>query len=77
MNMSVDQTKVSTGRRIQEARKAAGYETIQSFARALEANPSQIVRWESGSTTPRAEALREIARLCGTSTDYLLGLEAA
>lgn len=65
------------GERIQEARKAAGYETIRAFAEALGCNYSQVVRWEKGDYSPRIEALAAIASLCGVSADYLLGLEEA
>ena len=77
MSMSATKTKLATGKRINRARRQAGYPTIRSFAEALNVNYSQVVRWESGTTTPRKPAFEAIAEVCGTSVERLLGQRVA
>lgn len=68
----VEQARHELGRRIQLARSLRGYESRASFARDLGVDQTTVYRWEKGTRAPEFQHFESIARLCGTTTDYLL-----
>ena len=56
------------------AREAKGF-LQKEVADALGVKTPNISRWETGVNYPEVEKLIRLARLYGTSTDYLLGLD--
>jgi transcriptional regulator with XRE-family HTH domain len=60
------------GDRIREARIGLGF-TQQDVASALQVSAQAVSKWERGENAPDVAALPELARLLGTSIDYLLG----
>ena len=59
--------------RIREARAAKGW-TQAELAERAGVTQQSIQRYESGAREPRADALVGIARACGVSVSYLLGI---
>ena len=59
------------GRRIAEARKAAGLTQVQ-LSQALEVNQQTVAFWECESPAPRSEILPKLTQLLNVSIDYLL-----
>ena len=59
------------GRRIQEARKAAGL-SQESLGERLGVSRQAVSKWERNEAMPEAEKLVRISRQFGVSTDYLL-----
>ncbi|WP_420493551.1 helix-turn-helix domain-containing protein [Qipengyuania profunda] len=55
----------AVGRRLRDARKAAGL-TQEEFAEASGFNKSSVIAWESGRNSP----LRRCLRACGSSVTY-------
>ena len=62
------------GRRIAQSRKEAGYRSQKAFAVALGVSPGAVAQWESHRKSPRRTNVTEIAKLCGVTVEYLLGL---
>ena len=62
--------------RIREARKAANL-TQDQLANMLGIKNSTLSGYEIGSHDPKSNTLIEIARICNTSVDYLLGIDSA
>ena len=60
------------GSRIHKLRKKSGL-TQQQVANRLNVVRTSISNWESGTRTPDAESLSQLADLFGVTTDYLLG----
>lgn len=60
--------------RIKEARKAAGYDTQQSFADEIGVERASVSQWESPSkpTRPRPDHLAKIVDLTGRSFEWFL-----
>lgn len=44
----------------------------QDVAQALEIDRSTVAKWETGESLPRADKLKDIARLYGCTVDELL-----
>ena len=63
---------MSLGARIKERRKQMGL-TQPDFAKAIGSSLATIRRWESGRTSPDANAMAKIAEALNTSTSYLIG----
>lgn len=63
------------GSRIHKLRKKSGL-TQQQVANRLNVVRTSISNWESGTRTPDAESLSQLADLFGVTTDYLLGKES-
>jgi len=61
------------GRRIQQARRAAGYRTAQQFAEDLAISVWTVHSWESGKSQPRYDMLGAIARLTDHPLAHFLG----
>ena len=59
------------GRRIQEARKAAGL-SQESLGERLGVSRQAVSKWESGASDPSTVNLLALARLYGVSADELL-----
>lgn len=60
--------------RIKEARKAANL-TQRQLAELLGIKVSTLSGYEIGSHDPKSNTLADIARICSTTVDYLLGLD--
>jgi len=60
------------GRRINEARLAAGYETIEGFAIATGTNLRLMRRYLKGEMMPGVRALMRVAETCEVSLDWLV-----
>lgn len=50
---------------------------MREFARFLDVKYTTYVGYENGAREPGGDFLTHLARLCGTTTDYLLGLTEA
>ena len=59
------------GARIRELRVKAG-QSQEGLARAIEANTSDVSRWERGEVAPRAKPLARLAIELKCSVDYIL-----
>ena len=70
--MSDTELRKLIGTRIATARKVAGLDQ-DALAAAIGVNKQSLSRWERGLRSPNAEHLREIARTCGCTADFLLG----
>lgn len=62
--------------RIREARAMANF-TQEELANRLGIKDATLSGYETGKHDPKSDTLIEIARICGVTTDYLLGLETA
>lgn len=62
------------GDRLRSLREAKGY-TQEELAELVDAGTLQIWRWESEKTDPASDFIEKLARVLGTSADYLIGLE--
>lgn len=61
------------GMRLKRIREGRGL-TQEAFGAKLKHSQGAVDQWENGRV-PHAIILRDIARLAGVSTDYLLGLD--
>lgn len=61
------------GERIDEAAKRAGI-TTQQLASAAGVTWPAAKRWRMGESVPKSENLHAIARVCGVTTEELLGI---
>lgn len=59
--------------RIREARERAGF-TQEELASKLGVAPNTLHGYEAGKHDPKSVTLTKIAKVCGVTTDYLLGL---
>lgn len=57
-----------------EARKKAGIKAEQA-AVELGVSMSTLLNWERGDTAPNANNIRDMARLYGSTANYLIGME--
>lgn len=62
--------------RIKEARIAANL-TQEQLAARLGVKGATLSGYETGSHDPKSNTLIKIARICGTTVDYLLGLDSS
>ena len=69
----ISEESKARGQRIAYARKKAGMSQAK-LAEKIEVNQSTVAVYESGRVDPRCEGLAKIARACGCSADYLVGL---
>lgn len=60
--------------RIKEARQAANL-TQQQLAEMLGIKGTTLSGYEIGAHDPKSDTLVDIARICNTSVDYLLGID--
>lgn len=60
------------GPRIRRLRKAAGFESIEAFARELGYSWITVSRYERGKSIPSIERLGHIADVLGVDLDELL-----
>lgn len=61
--------------RLRRARHRAGYTNASAFARAINVTANTVYRVEKGDLKPSIETLAEWARVCGVTTDSLLGVQ--
>lgn len=66
-------TGATTGARILEARKAAGFKSRTKFAARLGAGYQTVYDWERDKYRPRADSLQAIAEATGYSVTEILG----
>lgn len=66
------ENREALGRRIAEARIAAGYTNQSEFCRRMGTNPPTLNRWERGKMAPEIWNLHEIAVLCRVSMEWLM-----
>lgn len=59
--------------RLKAVREKMGM-NMREFARLLDVKYTTYVGYENGSREPGGEFLTHLARVCGTTADYLLGL---
>lgn len=57
--------------RLREARLKAG-KTVQEVKTALGVTDAAVYLWETGEATPRLEKLKELAKIYGTTIDFLV-----
>lgn len=62
------------GQRIYQLRTAAGWSQVD-LAKRLNIAKQTVSNWENENIQPSIEMLVRLARLFGTTTDYLLGLD--
>lgn len=62
------------GQRIGEMRAAFGWSQVE-LAKRLGVAKQTVSNWENENIQPSIEMLVRLARLFGTTTDYLLGLD--
>jgi|GEM_PF-1596725 len=62
---------MSLGQRIRECRGARGL-TLQQVADVFGINRASVSDWEHNKTRPDLDRIVDLARLLGSSTDYLL-----
>lgn len=67
-----DAADLPFGVRLAGAIRAAGFGTATAFARDLGTDPSVVIRWFKGQTTPTAEMIARIAPLIGVDQAELL-----
>lgn len=60
--------------KIKEARERMGM-SQKDLAAALNIKPTTFNGYETGAHDPKSSVLAEIAKVCNTSVDFLLGLE--
>jgi transcriptional regulator with XRE-family HTH domain len=66
---------VGFGARIRMLRKQRGWTMLEAASRMVPAKAkSTIANWEAETRRPDLDDLQQLARIYGTSTDYLLGL---
>lgn len=61
------------GERIADARNRRRW-TITDLSRESGVKHQTISRWECGSNVPNAEGIVAVAKACGVTTDWLLGI---
>jgi transcriptional regulator with XRE-family HTH domain len=62
------------GQRIKNAREQAGF-SQERLAVQIRTSRRNVLRWEGGHNTPRAEHIMAIARETGKSVEFFLGDE--
>ena len=60
--------------RIKIKRKEKGL-TQAELAEQLKMSEMTVRRWEAGKTSPRIDEIQELARILGTSFEYLMGVD--
>ena len=68
----IDPVNAAIGRRIREARKAAGFPNPETFAVAIGVSVATVARWEMGITEMTPVKLARISRATRAPVDYLL-----
>jgi transcriptional regulator with XRE-family HTH domain len=66
------ENREALGRRIAEAREAAGYTNKSEFARRVGIQGPTLHRWERGQIAPEIWNLHEVARLTHVSMEWLM-----
>lgn len=75
MTETIDTT---LGSLIRDARKAAGYSNVETFAVALGVGQRTVQRWETNQFTPSVPRLLDISRLTGKPVaHFIAALEEA
>ena len=74
MTSSVD---IEVGRRIREARRAAGFRSPESFSAVLGISVATLHRWESGRTGLNTAKLERVAQATGRPVEFFVGKAAA
>ena len=69
-----DQVKKALGKRLRVARKAAGFEHANQFARALGEEDHTYRSWERGEHMPDVPTLTRICQLLNRDPNYFLPL---
>lgn len=64
--------RAALGRRIREAREAAGFHNKSEFSRLVGVQGPTLHRWEKGQIAPEVWNLHEIARLTRVTMEWLL-----
>lgn len=72
---SADEFSTALGRRIAQARGAAGLSQAALAEQIGYGNQSTVSLWESGTREPSLANLTALARVLAVTSDYLLGLE--
>lgn len=62
---------VGFGDRLNRVRKRSRH-TLQSLASELGVTQSAVGEWESGRSYPKQNRIETIAKLCGTTPEYLI-----
>ena len=62
------------GERLRAAREAAGFQTMKAAALEADMAFSTFHNYESSRSYPGAEAIAQLCRAFGISSDWLLGL---
>ena len=68
--MPADGLRKAVGRRLREARAAAGL-TRQHLAEMLDVHPGSIARWETGGAMPQPFLLEKIAEVTGAPAGWI------
>ncbi len=63
---------VAFGKRLRSCRVAAGYNSAEHFAEALNVNAATYRRYERGEVQPTFDVMIDIARLVDKSIDFLI-----
>jgi transcriptional regulator with XRE-family HTH domain len=66
-----DRKLIAVGKRIRRARRSAGL-SQEELARKIGCRAQTISRYERGSYPPSFDAIDGIARVCGTTADYIV-----
>ena len=69
--MKIIVNKLNTGLRIKQIRSNLG-DTLEEFGKRIEADKSNILRWEQGKTLPNKQRLKAISVLGNISLNELI-----
>lgn len=72
-----DELLATIGKRIQDARKAAGFRNAESLAVALGVGVRTVQRWEAGHGEPSLQRLSQIGALTEKPLSYFIERAAA
>lgn len=77
MSQRIVRARRDFGRRLREARLAAGYPTMRALADKLRIEAPRYRHWENGVAYPDVATLRDLCRVLGVGADVLLPDPAA
>lgn len=65
---------MTTGMRIAKLRTKMGW-SQSKLAREIKTNVSTIQKWENDISSPRARHIKELSKIFGVTSDYILALD--
>ena len=71
-NILLQRAMEATGKRIETARVAAGYDTMKSLAPVIEVDADTLGNWERGRNYPKPAELKKLCDVLRVTSDYIL-----